>query len=195
MSWEEAAVRWANGFAGRYPFVDELMSQLSHGWTPWILVAAGAVLWLWRERTYGLFGLVTLAVGVGLADFAGARIKHLVGRPRPCAALEGLQSLAGCGDAFSMPSNHVLNLAVAAGFLQVLYPRTGWILWPLLALQGFSRLYVGAHYPTDALAGAALGVAIGVGLGIAFRRTVMRETSGARTAAAAKRTESRKLAT
>jgi membrane-associated phospholipid phosphatase len=173
--WEEAVVRWANGFAGRSAALDTVMAQLSHGWWPFLLVAIAVAYWLWRERRRGLYEFATLAVGIGLADFIGSRIKHLVGRPRPCSTLEGLHPIAGCGEAFSMPSNHVLNLAVAAGFLQVLYPRSGWILWPLLAIQAFSRLYVGAHYPTDALAGAVLGVAIGAALGIGFRRAVRRE--------------------
>jgi len=173
--WEEAVVRWANGFAGRSAVLDTVMAQLSHGWWPFVLVAIAVAYWLWRERRRGLYALATLAVGIGLADFIGSQIKHLVGRPRPCSALEGLHRIAGCGEAFSMPSNHVLNLAVATGFLQVLHPRLGWILWPLLAIQAFSRLYVGAHYPTDALAGAVLGVAIGAALGVGFRRAIARE--------------------
>lgn len=170
MTWEEALVRWANGLAGRSAFIDGFMYQLADGWMLFVPVVMAIAWWLWRERREALYGLLTLGGGIAGADFIGVQIKSAVGRLRPCRVLEDWERVAGCGVHFSMPSNHVLNTAFVAAFLQVLYPRSGWVLWPLLVLQGFSRLYVAAHWPTDVLVGAAMGAGLGVGFGIVFRR-------------------------
>jgi undecaprenyl-diphosphatase len=54
-----------------------------------------------------------------------------------------------------------MNTAAAAAFFQVLYPRSGWISWPLVAAIGLSRVYIGAHYATDVAGGWIIGGAIG----------------------------------
>jgi len=69
--------------------------------------------------------------------------------------------MVGCGGSFSMPSNHAVNSSTAVAFLVVLYPSLGWVLWPLMALIGLSRVYVGAHYVTDVLVGWAIGLVLG----------------------------------
>src|SRR6478752_10676459 len=80
---------------------------------------------------------------IGLLDFIGARIKHLVARPRPCLSIADLHHIQACGRNFSFPFKHAINTAAAA-FLQVLYPRSGWVSWPIVALVGpGARVYRG----------------------------------------------------
>ncbi|MFO0733789.1 MAG: phosphatase PAP2 family protein [Nitrospiraceae bacterium] len=79
----------------------------------------------------------------------------------PCLTLQNVHALLGCGKAFSFPSNHAVNTAAAAAFFQVLYPRSGWISWPLVAAIG-SR--IGAHYLSDVMGGWVIGRAIGAGV-------------------------------
>jgi membrane-associated phospholipid phosphatase len=170
LNWEAATVRWVNGLVGRSQILDATMFQLSEGWLPFVPVAFAIAFWIWKERRQAILSVFSLTVGILLADFVGARIKSLVGRPRPCQVFEEWNRLGGCGGAFSMPSNHVLNTAVAAGFLQVLYPKSGWFMWPLVGVQAFSRLFVAAHYPSDVLVGGLIGGVIGVGLGLLLLR-------------------------
>src|SRR6476620_1755180 len=84
---------------------------------------------------------------IGLLDFIGARIKHLVARPRPCLSIADLHHIQACRN-FSFPFKHAINTAAAA-FLQVLDPRSGWVSWPIVALVGLARVYIGAHYVTE----------------------------------------------
>ena len=164
MSLDESLVRAINGFAGQSAWLDGLALNLSTSsllWVPGIVLAG---FWLWLSRREALLGAPVLAATIGIADFLGARLKDLIARPRPCSSLMDIQQVeAACGKVFSFPSNHAINTAVAAAFLQVLYPRSGWVSWPLVGLIGLSRVYIGAHYATDVLGGWAIGGLLGAG--------------------------------
>ncbi len=167
---DEALFRAINGLAGHSAMADWFMlalAQASNLFLPGVLVFA---YWLWMDKREAVVGSLVLAVVILINDFMGAQIKHVVGRPRPCRLLEGVHQLTDCGGTFSFPSNHAMNTAAAAAFAQVLYPSSGWITWPLVALIGFSRVYVGAHYVTDVVGAWALGAGIGVFAGCAILR-------------------------
>jgi len=97
------------------------------------------------------------AAAVGAAYIANQAVKFAVRRPRP--VLAGLPPLMKTGSAYGFPSAHVACSAAAARGFAGLLP-TG----PLRLAAGAmaaSRLYLGVHYPSDVLAGAALGAVIG----------------------------------
>jgi membrane-associated phospholipid phosphatase len=164
MNWDEPLFRAINGLAGQSAWLDGAALNLSNSsllWGPGILLT-GYWLWLsWREV---LLAAPVLAASIGLLDFLGARIKDLVARPRPCMALPDLHQIEACGKTFGFPSNHAINTATAAAFLHVLYPRSGWVSWPLVGLIGLARVYIGAHYVTDVLGGWMIGGIFGAGV-------------------------------
>jgi undecaprenyl-diphosphatase len=114
----------------------------------------------------GLGSTVLLAVLTGLAVFAADSIcfglKDVVERTRPFIAHPQIQPLYVVHSS-SFPAGHAATAFPGATLLSYVAPRAapGFLL--LAAAIGFSRVYVGVHYPGDVAAGALIGVAVAVG--------------------------------
>jgi undecaprenyl-diphosphatase len=170
MNLDESFFRLVNGLAGQGPWLDGVMLALGRPDTLVVPVLLAAAWWLWRRPREAVVGAAALALVIVVADAIGAQLKHLVARPRPCQLLQQVHDLAGCGKMPGFPSNHALNTAAAAAFLQILYPWTAWISWPLVVVIGLARVYLGAHYGTDVLGGWIMGGLIGAGAGLVLVR-------------------------
>lgn len=94
------------------------------------------------------------AVGVNYA------VKVAVGRRRP--VVDGHPPLAGVTSELSFPSAHAASSVAAATALGRVEPRARPYLLVLAAAICAGRPYLGVHYPSDVLAGAALGLALGL---------------------------------
>ena len=89
-------------------------------------------------------------------------LKQFIGRPRPPAVMSDAISLTGLGLTGSMPSAHAANCFSASTVAVLFYHRSIWFMLPIALLIGFSRIYVGAHYPSDVAVGALLGITYSV---------------------------------
>ena len=155
--WEGGALLWIQEVL-RGPVQDAFFSfytQLGNGGILWIALCV-VLLFFPRTRKAGFWALIAMLFGLVCTNVL---LKHLVGRTRPWLVLEGLVPLVVEDDPNSFPSGHTC----AAFACCVTWARcTGkrWLRCLCIAaalLMGFSRLYVGVHFPSDVLAGCAVG--------------------------------------
>ena len=170
VNWDVELFQAINGFAERSAVLDAMMLALARPSTVVVPAILGFGCWLWFKKREALIGTAALAGLIIVTDLLGAQVKHLVARTRPCWVLQNVHQLVGCGGTFSFPSNHAVNTAAVA-FLQTLYPRSGWVTWPLVAAIGVSRVYVGAHYVTDVMGGWLIGGIFGLGAALLLVRS------------------------
>lgn len=84
-------------------------------------------------------------------------LKDLIHRPRPLLMFSHLR-LVGHAYGGSMPSGHATTFAAWAAFM-IFFLKRSKFLWVFIAfLGGVARVYQGAHYPSDVLAGWGLGL-------------------------------------
>ncbi len=109
------------------------------------------------------------ATGAVLVALALAQvIGGLVDRARPYAAMPGVHVLVDRTSDFSFPSDHATAVgAVAAGLLLLHRRRWGVVAAVAALVMAGARVYVGAHYPGDVVAGLALGAIVAVAVRVA----------------------------
>ena len=153
---EGAALLWIQEWL-RGPITDAFFvfyTTLGNMGLCWLVLSV-AMLCAKKTRKAGIAGLIALLVGFLCTNVI---LKPLVGRTRPWLVVEGLSALVAEHDPNSFPSGHTCA-AFAAALAWRPYLSKKWGNTALLcaALMGFSRLYVGVHFPTDVLAGAVIG--------------------------------------
>ena len=135
----------------------------SHGLV-WLGLGLALAL-LWRRATPFVLVLLVDAAADGLATL----LKVAVGSHRPS---DGAPLIA-IPHSDSFPSGHTATSFACATVLAVLVPRAAPAFYVLALAIGYSRIYVGVHWPLDVVGGAVVGVATALLLlAVARRRSV-----------------------
>ena len=135
-------------------------------WLPLFLTLLGLLLWKFGWKN-SLLILVFVAVVVAFSDQFTNFIKHSFGRIRPCneESLVGLiRDLSYKPGGYSYYSGHAAVSTTVTTFLILLFRKHFkaiyfLVLFPLLF--GYSRIYLGVHYPFDVLSGYLAGIFFG----------------------------------
>lgn len=150
------------------PFVTDL-----HKVKPFLYGAAPVMLlwWLFAKRKEAVKAIAAVSLAVALADSVNHRlIKPSFARSRPTKAGVAAVLRSPQHHGYSFPSNHAANTAAAARVLLPLSPPVGLAAAALALLVGYSRVYVGVHFPADVLAGWLVGGAAGWLILLVYRR-------------------------
>lgn len=99
-------------------------------------------------------------------------VKNLVKRPRPFASGAVNPARAHTATGYSFPSGHTQTIATWSSAF-AMYFKKAWVsvlAGIAIVAVAFSRLFLGVHYPSDVIVGAALGVTISIGLSIVYAK-------------------------
>lgn len=141
------------------PFM-KLYTQLGN--SGMLFITLGVLLLLFKPtRRAGASALCAMLVGLVVVNFT---IKPLVARDRPWLVIENFVNLVPEHDPNSFPSGHT-NAAFAFALAVCMTAPKRWMKVAAVCMavvMGLSRLYVGVHFPSDVLAGAAIGSLCGL---------------------------------
>lgn len=153
----KAAPPWFDrimGFIGEYGIMLGLVVVGLWAW--WSLRKRGTA----EDSIAGFSALVWAPLSAAVALVINIPIRGFVERPRPFVHDKSLEVLVQGKTDYSFVSDHsTMAMAIAVGIF-LAHRRLGWAALGLAFAEGFLRIYMGVHYPTDVIGGFALGTAV-----------------------------------
>jgi undecaprenyl-diphosphatase len=147
--------------------LDFTMPKLTHACdngSLWAWMAVGlALLGGRRGRRAARAGLLSLAI---VSPVVNGPLKWIVRRPRPVIdVVPEVRRIRTTPRTTSFPSGHSASAWCFAAAAALEAPVLAPVLLPMAAAISYSRIYTGAHYPGDVVAGSIVGAALGAWVG------------------------------
>jgi len=162
---DKALFLWINALVGNAPAVDAAMVWLASDYlVPVCMGLTLVALWFIGndapQRMRYQIGMFTALTAMALSSLVVLISNALFFRPRPFDGLEGVNLLFYQPTDSSFPSNSAAAAFAIAAAVWCVNWRIGAVLFIAAAVYGFSRVYVGVHYPADILGGAVIALVI-----------------------------------
>jgi undecaprenyl-diphosphatase len=161
-SMDEAVLHWFA--AHRSPLLDKIMLEVSTLGTGIVLTMIVLVASVFLWQTQHKWSVYVLLIGTIGGRFVNTFLKEFFNRPRPT-----IVEWATTVHTTSFPSGHAMTSLVTYGSVAYLVgrlepsarlERITWIIATAIVIAiGFSRMYLGVHYPSDVIAGFIAGLA------------------------------------
>jgi undecaprenyl-diphosphatase len=158
MAWELNFMRWANGWWNS-SVLDQILPWLTYLGSHFAVIFFILLTWILTKQRKILRHLILL-YAVQSAVIYG--LKFLIQRQRPFLFLKMASKLSRGPEEIidpSFPSAHAALSFMMATLLAHWFPRYRILFFLAAAFIGWTRIYLGVHYPTDVIAGALLGYA------------------------------------
>jgi undecaprenyl-diphosphatase len=159
MNWELKFMRWANGWWSS-PVLNQILPWLTYLGSHYAVILFIILSWITTKQKKVVRHLVLLYAIQSAVIYS---LKFLVQRQRPLFVLETASKLSkGTGEILdpSFPSAHAAFSFMMAALLALWFPRYRVIFFIVAGFIGWTRIYLGLHYPTDVIVGALLGYGI-----------------------------------
>ena len=141
--------------------MDGVMMLISSKWL-WIPLYLYLLYLLYQKyASKFIWILISLGVLIFLADYGSVHFfKEVFQRLRPCHQLDNIRVVDDCGALYGFVSSHAANTFALAFLVSLLLKskKVFFFLFSWAMLIGFSRVYLGVHFPFDIVGGMFWGL-------------------------------------
>jgi undecaprenyl-diphosphatase len=159
--WERRLFQWINGRMHNR-FLNFWLYYLTHLGGATIAIGTNVLIWAFFPQPWRTTAVQALA-SLAISHLPVAVAKKLYPRRRPYLALPDTRTFRNPLKDHSFPSGHTTAIFAWLVPYMAAFPALSAVLLPLGCIVGFSRMYLGLHYPSDVVAGAVIGTGVAAG--------------------------------